>query len=197
MYKNNTLFSYFTNTSQYHNMSNFSIKNTQKSCLNTLPIPFIVIHYHSLPMIYIRVPKLHGMSTQTQSSNVYSMYKQNVQKYFENISKVTSEYFQAFTQLQNECIKTCEKTINASISTQQVFSKKAGISSEIPDSVKTAIVSINKQIVQASTLNNQLTKTAIDTTVQNIQTFSNNINSFAELNNNIIQSWTTPFTLKI
>jgi len=147
-------------------------------------------------MIYIRVPEQHGMSTQTQSSNVYSMYKQNVQKYFENISKVTSECFQAITQLQDECMKTCEKTINASISTQEVFAKKVGISTEIPNAAKTAIVSINKQIVQASTVNNQLTKTAIDTTVQNIRAFSNNINSFAELNSNIIQSWTTPFTLK-
>ena len=129
----------------------------------------------------------------TQTSDVYSMYKQNVQKYFENISKITSECFQAITHLQDECMKTCEKTINASISTQEVFAKKAGISTEIPNA---AIVNINKQIVQASTVNNQLTKTAIDTTVQNIQAFSNNINSFAELNNNIIQSWTTPFTLK-
>ena len=29
------------------------------------------------------MPEKHGMSTQTQSNNVYSMYKQNVQKYFE------------------------------------------------------------------------------------------------------------------
>ncbi len=136
------------------------------------------------------------MSTQTQSSNVYSMYKQNVQKYFENISKITPGYFQAITELQNECVKTCEKTINASITAQQEFAKKAGISTEVPNAAKTAIVDINKQIVQASTVNNQLAKTAIDTTVQNIKAFSNNINSFAELNNSIIQSWTTPFTLK-
>jgi len=144
----------------------------------------------------MRVPEQHGMSTQTQSSNVYSMYKQNVQKYFENISKITPGYFQAITELQNECVKTCEKTINASITAQQEFAKKAGISTEVPNAAKTAIVDINKQIVQASTVNNQLAKTAIDTTVQNIQAFSDNINSFAELNNNIIQSWTTPFTLK-
>ncbi len=89
-----------------------------------------------------------------------------------------------------------KKTINATISTQQEFAKKAGILIEIPDTARTAIVDINKQIVQASTVNNQLTKTTIDTTVQNIKAFSNNINSFAELNKNIIQSWTTPFTLK-
>ncbi len=148
-------------------------------------------------MIYILVSGQHGMSTQTQTSNVYSMYKQNVQKYFENISKITPQYFQAITQLQDECLKTCEKTINASISTQQVFTKKVGISTEIPDFAKTAIVDVNKQIVQASTVNNQLAKTAIDTTVQNIKTFSNNIDSFVELNRSIVQSWTTPFTLKI
>ncbi len=136
-------------------------------------------------------------SNNTQSSDVYSMYKQNVQKYFENISKITPQYFQSITQLQNECLKTCEKTINATISTQQEFAKKAGITTEIPDAAKTAIVDINKQIVQASTVNNQLTKTAIDTAVQNIKTFSNNIDSFVELNRSIVQSWATPFTLKI
>jgi hypothetical protein len=135
-------------------------------------------------------------SNNTQSSDVYSMYKQNVQKYFENISKITPQYFQAITQLQDECMKTCEKTINASIATQQEFAKKAGISTEIQDTVKTAIVDANKQIVQASTVNNQLAKTTIDTTVQNIKAFSNNIDAFVELNKNIVQSWTTPFTLK-
>ena len=68
-------------------------------------------------MIYILVSDCDNMSTQTQTkntqtSNVYSMYKQNVQKYFENISKITPQYFQAITQLQEEGMKTCEKTIN-------------------------------------------------------------------------------------
>ena len=136
------------------------------------------------------------MSTQTQSSNVYSIYKQNVQKYFENISKITPQYIQSVTQLQDECTKTYEKTINASVSVQQEFAKKTGLITEIPDEVKTTITDINKQVVQANTLNSQFVKTTIDATVQNIKTYSNNVNSFAELNKNIIQSWTTPFTLK-
>ncbi|MGY5150058.1 MAG: hypothetical protein ACW9W3_08330 [Candidatus Nitrosopumilus sp. bin_68KS] len=136
------------------------------------------------------------MSTQTQSNNVYSMYKQNVQKYFENISKITPQYFQAMTQLHEECIKTCEKTINASVSVQQEFAKKAGITTEIPEAAKTAIIDTNKQIVQASTANNQFVKTTIDATVQNFKTFNDNINSFAELNKNTIQSWINPITQK-
>jgi len=150
--------------------------------------------YQSLPIVYIQGLECYDMSTQT--SDVYSMYKQNVQKYFENISKITPQYFQYITQLQEECMKTCEKTITASVSMQQEFAKKSGVSTDIPEAAKTAITDINKQVVQASTINNQLVKTTVDATVQNIRTFSDNINAFATLNTNIIQSWITPFTLK-
>jgi len=135
-------------------------------------------------------------STQTPTTDVYSMYKQNVQKYFENISKITPQYFQAITHLQEECLKATEKTINASVSVHQEFAKKTGISTDIPSAAKTAIIDTNKQIVQASTVQNQFVKTTIDTAVQNIQAYSENVNAFADLNKNIVQSWTTPFTLK-
>jgi len=136
------------------------------------------------------------MSTQTPSSDVYSTYKQNVQKYIENISKTTPQYFQAITHLQEECLKACEKTINATVSMQQEFARKTGISTDIPSAAKTAMVDTNKQIVQASTVQNQLLKTTIDTTVQNIKAFNDNVNAFADLNKNIVQSWTNPFTHK-
>ena len=132
----------------------------------------------------------------TQSNNVYSMYKQNVQKYFEGISKITPQYFQAMTQWQEECMKTCEKTIDAAVSVQQEFAKKTGIIADIPDVAKTAIIDTNKQIVQASTVNNQFVKTTIDATLQNIKTYNDNINTFVELNKNTIQSWINPITLK-
>ena len=137
------------------------------------------------------------MSTQTQTNNnVYSMYKQNVQKYFENISKLTPQYFQSITHLQEECMKACEKTINASVSMNQEIAKKTGLNTEIPSTAKTAFVDTNKQLVQASTVQNQIVKTTIDATVQNIKTFNDNVNAFADLNKNIIQSWINPFTLK-
>ena len=135
-------------------------------------------------------------STQTQSIDTFSTYKQNVQKYFENISKITPQYFQSITHLQEECLKACEKTINASVAINQEFAKKTGIATEIPSAANTAIVATNKQIVQASTVYNQLVKTTIDATVQNIQAFNDNVNAFVDLNKNIIQSWITPFTQK-
>jgi arginyl-tRNA synthetase len=138
------------------------------------------------------------MNTQTPQSNqlgnVYSMYKQNVQKYFENVTKNVPQYFQSMTHLQEECVKACEKTIDASLSMQQEFAKKNGLSTEISDAMKTTFVDINKQVVQANTVQNQVVKTTIDATVQNSKTFNDNVSAFADLNRNIIQSWITPFT---
>lgn len=133
--------------------------------------------------------------TQTNhTENVYSTYKQNVQKYFESVAKNVPQYLQSVTHLQEECVKTCEKTIDALISLQQEFAKKNGLSTEIPDTMKTTFVDINKQIVQANTVQNQIVKTTIDATVQNIKTFNENVNAFADLNKNIVQSWIAPFT---
>ena len=77
---------------------------------------------------------------------------------------------------------------------QQEFAKKNGFSTEIPDTMKTTFVDINKQVVQANTVQNQIVKTTIDATVQNIKTFNDNVNAFADLNKDIIQSWITPLT---
>lgn len=139
------------------------------------------------------------MNTSTPQTNqvgtVYTMYKQNVQKYFENVTKNVPQYFQSMTHLQEECVRACEKTIDASISMQQEFAEKNGFSTEIPETMKTTFVDINKQVVQANTVQNQIVKTTIDATVQNIKTFNNNVNAFADLNKDIVQFWTTPFTL--
>ena len=162
-----------------------------KSLIRHQLMSFITIHYQ-----YYIYYLLHSstMSTQSQTSDAFAMYKQNVQKYFENVSKLTPQYFQSATELQNECMNTCQKTINATVSMQQEFAKKAGLNTEIPDSAKTAIVDTNKQFVQANTVNTQFVKTTIEATVQNFKTFNDNVNAFAELNKNIIQTWMTPFT---
>ncbi len=137
------------------------------------------------------------MNTQTpqiQSGNVYSIYKQNVQKYFENVSKNIPQYFQSMTHLQEEYVKACEKTMDASISVQQEFAKKNRFTTEIPDALKTTFVDISKQVVQTNIAQNQIVKTTIDSTVQNIKTFNENVHAFTDLNKSIIQSWITPFT---
>ena len=142
------------------------------------------------------------MSTQTakttqntnQSNDVFAIYKQNVQKYFEGITKNTPQYFQATTHFQEECMKSAQKSFDAAITMQQEFAQKSGISTNIPDAAKSAIVDSNKQIIQASSTQNQIAKTVMDATTQNVKAFNDNVNAFTDLNKNIIQSWITTCT---
>jgi len=158
---------------------------------------FITYCYRLLPIVYKSLLIIKIMNTQTpqiQSGNVYSIYKQNVQKYFENVSKNIPQYFQSLTHLQEEYVKACEKTMDASISVQQEFAKKNRFTTEIPDSLKTTFVDISKQVVQTNIAQNQIAKTTIDSTVQNIKTFNENVHAFTDLNKSIIQSWIASFT---
>ena len=139
------------------------------------------------------------MSTQTtqntnQSNDVFTIYKQNVQKCFESVTKNTPQYFQATTHFQEECMKAAQKSFDAAITMQQEFAQKYGLSTDIPSAAKTVIVDSSKQIIQASMIQNQIVKTVIDATTQNIKSFNDNVEAFADLNKNIVQSWITPFT---
>ena len=144
------------------------------------------------------------MSTQTQkttqntnqSNDVFAIYKQNVQKYFDGIAKNTPQYFQATTHFQEECMKSAKKSFDAAITMQQEFAQKSGIISDIPDAAKTVIVDSNKQILQTGSIQNQIVKTAIDATTQNVKAFNDNATAFTDLNKNIIQSWISTFTPK-
>ena len=139
------------------------------------------------------------MSTQTtqntnQSNDVFTIYKQNVQKCFESVTKNTPQYFQATTHFQEECMKSAKKSFDAAITMQQEFAQKSGLSSDVPDAAKTVIVDFNKQIIQASSIQNQIVKTVIDATTQNVKSFNDNVSTFTDLNKNIIQSWITSCT---
>ncbi|MBC8502501.1 MAG: hypothetical protein M8315_03245 [Nitrosopumilus sp.] len=139
------------------------------------------------------------MSTQTtqntnQSNDVFTIYKQNVQKCFESVTKNTPQYFQATTHFQEECMKAAQKSFDAAITMQQEFAQKSGLSSDVPDAAKTVIVDFNKQIIQASSIQNQIVKTVIDATTQNVKSFNDNVSTFTDLNKNIIQSWITSCT---
>jgi hypothetical protein len=144
------------------------------------------------------------MSTQTtkttqntnQTNDVFAIYKQNVQRFFESISKNTPQYFQTTTHFQEECMKTAQKSFDAAITMQQEFAQKSGLSTNIPDAAKTAIVDFNKQVIQANSIQNQIVKTTVDTTTQNVKAFNDNVSTFTDLNKNIVQSWISTYTPK-
>jgi len=132
---------------------------------------------------------------QTQTSeDFFDVYKQNVEKYFENAIDSIPQNLQSFTDIQSEGYKAWKTAINSAISLQQEFATKTGINTDISEAAKTVIVDTNKQIIKAKSVQNQITRATISAIQKNIQTWNNSANAFADLNKNILQSWISTFT---
>ena len=142
------------------------------------------------------------MSKQTQtlqkptqtSEDFFDVYKQNVEKYFENAIDSIPQNLQSLTDIQSEWYKACKNTISSVISLQKEFATKTGIDTDISEAVKTAIVDTNKQIIKARSVQNQIIQATTSAIQQNIQTWNNSASTFTDLNKNILQSWISTFT---
>jgi len=143
-----------------------------------------------------------SMSKQTQtlqkptqtSEDIYDVYKQNVEKYFENIVDTIPQNLQSLTNIQSEWYKAWKNAFSSAISLQQEFATKTGINTDISEAAKTALVDTNKQIIKAKSVQNQIIQETTSAIQKNIQIWNNSASAFTDLNRNILQSWISTFT---
>lgn len=136
-----------------------------------------------------------AQSTQNQK-DIYAVYQQNVDKYFNGIKQSVPRYHQSVTNVQQEYLDAVENVINSTIALQKDYATKAGITTNIPSAVLKVIRDTTEEVVKAYDVQNKVTLAAIDSTQQNIKTFNENTKAFADLNKNVIQSWMSTFTPK-
>ena len=114
----------------------------------------------------------------TNVNDLYSLYKKNIQKYFENIRKNYPQYFQTLTNFQQECVKTEEKTFSAMIMMQQEFAKKCNMNVNISQDMKNSLNAGIIQMIQTSDINAKIRKTILDMMTVNLKAFNNNLDLF-------------------
>ena len=135
-----------------------------------------------------------GNSSNTSSKDVFSTWKQTSDKYMDAVEKVIPSYHQSVTSLQQEYIQACENAIDSSIEFQRKFANKTGINTNVPEATLKAVRDTNEQVIKSFDVQSKMALAAVDAARQNVQTFANNAKAFAELNNNVMQSWTSAFT---
>jgi len=134
--------------------------------------------------------------TQSNPKDIFSVYQQNVDKFFNGIRTSVPQYHQAITNVQQEFIQAYANIADSAVSLQKEYAKKAGVATNIPEATIKVIQDTTEEIVKATSIQNQVTLATIDAAQQNIKTFNDNANSFAELNRNILQSWISVFSTK-
>jgi len=133
-------------------------------------------------------------TTAQESKEIYTVFKQNIDKYFDVVEKTTPQYLQSITNLQQEYTAAWKSAIESVISLQQEFATKAGINTNVPAAVVKLINDTTEEMIKARTVQNKIVLAAIDTTRQNVKTFNDNAKTFAELNENVLQSWISACT---
>ncbi len=134
------------------------------------------------------------MSKTTETKEIYSVCKQNVNRCFDEAEKNVAQYLQAVTNLQQEFATACKNTIENTITMQQEYTSRTGLSTNLPAAYLKAVNDAAEEIVKTSSVQNKAILAAIDATRQNVKTFNDNTRAFSDMHANILQTWFSAWT---
>jgi len=134
------------------------------------------------------------VSKTTETKEIFSVCKQNVNRYFDEAEKNVAQYLQAVTNLQQEYATACKNTIENAISMHQEYASRTGLSTNVPSAYLKAVNDATEEIVKTSSVQSKAVLAAIDAVRQNVKTFNDNTRAFSDMNANILQSWFSTWT---
>jgi hypothetical protein len=125
----------------------------------------------------------------TDSKETYSVYKQNVNRYFEEAEKNVTQYIQAISNLQQEFSMAYKNAVEKAIEFQHEVATKSGFSANLPQTYLQAINDATEEIVKTSSVQNKAVLAAMEAARQNIKTFNENLKAFTTIDASILKSW--------
>ena len=133
-------------------------------------------------------------STSPTSKDIFDVCKGSFEKIKGHVEKVTPQYLQSFTNLQQEYLGAWTNFVNSSLAIQQQYANKMGINTNSTEPITRVVQDSTDEIIKAFDVQNKIVQTALDATKQNLRTINENATAFAELNHNIVNSWLSTWT---
>lgn len=134
------------------------------------------------------------MSKTTETKEIFAVYKQNVNRCFDEAEKNVAQCLQAVTNLQQEYATACKNTIENAISMQQEYASRTGLSTNVPSAYFKMVNDATEEIVKTGSVQSKAVLATIDAIRQNVKTFNDNTKSFSDMNANMLQSWFSAWT---
>jgi len=129
------------------------------------------------------------------TQDFFVTYKQNVERYFENMENSIPKYYQTLLELQQEYLQACENMFKATITVQKEFVSKTGLNLEQSTASK-IVIGTTDSAIKARKIRDQILLTTIDTAKDNIKEWNNRIPDVEEFNRKIMQYWISSFTTR-
>jgi cell division septum initiation protein DivIVA len=132
--------------------------------------------------------------TAPETKEIFAVYRQNVDKFFDDIEKSLPQYLQSITNLQQEYTEAWKNAFNSVISIQQEYATKTGLNTNVPAAFIKVINDGTEEIIKARSVQTKIALASIDVARQNVKSLNDNAKAFAELNQNMLQSWISAWT---
>src|SRR3972149_3595917 len=84
-----------------------------------------------------------------ESKDVFTVCKQNVEKFFTEIKKSTPRYQQSVATLQQDYVDAWKNVINSAITLEQEYAKKTGLNIDVQEATLKTIRDITEQAIKA------------------------------------------------
>jgi hypothetical protein len=127
--------------------------------------------------------------SKTETKEAYAVYKQNVNRYFEEAEKNVTQYIQAVSNLQQEFATAYKNAVESAIEFQQEAATKSGFNASLPPTYLKAINDATDEIVKTSSVQNKAVLATMEAARQNVKTFNDNLKAFTTMDANILQLW--------
>jgi hypothetical protein len=129
------------------------------------------------------------MSNTENQKDVFSVYTKSFDKVKSAFERASTQSLQSYTNLNQEFISTWSSFIHTTTAIQQSIANKVGINTALPETTITAVQDATEAFIKTFETNSKVVQTVLDATVQNIKTINQNASAFADLNQNIVNSW--------
>lgn len=136
-----------------------------------------------------------SMSKQTtrQVADIYQVCQKNFDKYFSETERTVPQYFQSVINYQKTVLNTWRNTVEVVFDVQRKYSQKAQINTQIPEASTKTIDKATDGLIKVGRIQEQYVNAALDVTEENVKSFYESAEAFADFYNNIVESWFTSF----
>ncbi len=129
------------------------------------------------------------MSTSENQKDVFSVYTKSFDKVKSAFERASTQSLQSYTNLSQELISTWSSFIHTTTAVQQSIANKVGVNTALPETTITAVQDATEAFIKTFDTNSKVVQTVLDAIIQNIKTINQNASAFADLNQNIVNSW--------
>ncbi|MFM7797082.1 MAG: hypothetical protein ACKO7N_10000, partial [Candidatus Nitrosotenuis sp.] len=116
-------------------------------------------------------------------------YTKSYDKLKTALDKSAAQSLQSYTSLNQELITSWTNFVHTAVTIQQSVANKVGVNYSLPEQTITAFADATEAFVKAIETNNKVVQTAFDATIQNVKTINQNASAFADMGQNVMNSW--------